>query len=259
MTIAAWRRLTDAVLVAVRAGGKAREGAKALYRYAVERFSEEWLPQVLDAVDLERTWVVVVADHGESWGERCGASAVRDVFDLHGNDLFEESLRVPLLLRPPGGTTPLRIEGLARTVDLLATLVELLDLGEAPAGIDGVSLAASVREGRPAPAADAVSVRNRDFVDLPRLPDAPGDLWCGFALTTARHKLLWEPAAGSRRAYDLAADPGETTDVAARDAPLLEGGWRRLQEEAGRAVVGPLGGDDLARTTDRLRALGYVE
>ena len=150
-TVPEWRKLTDVVLDAVRAGGAAREGVMGLYRRAVERFSEEWLPRVLDAVDLEHTWVVLIADHGESWGERPGRPEVRDVFDLHGNDLFEETPRVPWLVRPPGGCTPRTVGGLARTVDVFPTLAELVGLGDVPADIDGRSLADGVLDGRPAP------------------------------------------------------------------------------------------------------------
>ena len=258
MTTQGWRMLSDQVLAALRAGPQAREGVKGLYRHAVERFSEDWLPRVLDAIDLDRTWLVLVADHGESWGERPGAE-VRDVFDLHGNELSEEVLRVPLLIRPPGGITARRIGGLARTVDLLPTLAELLELGPAPDGIDGASLADCVRRGTDAAAGDALSVQSGDFVNLPRLPETADELWRAYALTTPRYKLVWKPGERSRRAYDLAADPAEIVDVSERDAMLLAPLWRRLETERSRAIVGAFGEDDLRRVAERLRALGYVE
>jgi arylsulfatase A-like enzyme len=213
---------------------------------------------VLDAVDLDRTWLVLVADHGESWGERPGAE-VRDVFDLHGNELSEEVLRVPLLIRPPGGTTGRRIGGLARTVDLLPTLAELLELGPAPDGIDGASLADCVRRGSDAAAADALSVGSGDFVNLARLPETADELWRAYALTTPRHKVVWKPRDSSRRAYDLVADPLESVDVSERDASMLAPLWRRLEAERSRAVVGAFGEEDMRRVAERLRALGYLE
>jgi arylsulfatase A-like enzyme len=258
MSTQGWRTLSDQVLAALRAGPQARQGVKGLYRHAVERFSEDWLPRVLDAADLDRAWLVLVADHGESWGERPGAE-VRDVFDLHGNELSEEVLRVPLLIRPPGGTTGRRIGGLARTVDLLPTLAELLELGPAPDGIDGASLADCVRRGSDAAAGDALSVQSGDFVNLARLPEAADELWRAYALTTPRHKVVWKPRDSSRRAYDLAADPLESVDVSERDASMLVPLWRRLEAERSRAVVGAFGEEDRRRVAERLRALGYVE
>ena len=255
-----WRKATNAVLTALCAGPEERAGVKRLYRHAVERFSETWLPRALEAVDLDRTWVVITADHGESWGERPGADPVRDVFDLHGNELADEVLRVPLILRPPGGGTGRRIDGLARTVDLAPTLAELLELGPLPADIDGASLARSVREGIPAPAADAVSVRNADFVTRAEVPRTPSELWTGYALTTLRERLVWDVGRDSFEFSEVGGEPAESTVVAERSAepppaPLVD----RLRAEAQRAVVGEFDPADLARTAERLKALGYLE
>ena len=155
MDITAWRQVTDQVLAAIRAGPESLAGVKRLYHHAVTQFSQEWLPQVLEALELDDTWVVVTSDHGESWGEREGAS-VDDVFDLHGNGLHDEVLRVPLLLRPPGGGPRRRVPELVRTVDLMPTLAELLGF-ETPTSeepLDGVSLATTVTRGEPPPALD---------------------------------------------------------------------------------------------------------
>lgn len=255
-----WRKATDVVLSALCAGPREREGVKRLYRHAVERFSESWLPRVLEAVDLDRTWVVIAADHGESWGERSGTDGVRQVFDLHGNDLAEEVLRVPILVRPPRGGPARRIEGIVRTVDLAPTLAELLDLGALPPDIDGASLARSVREGAPAVAADAVSVRNADFVTRLETPGSPSDLWTGYALTKPRQRLVWDVGRDAFDFFELEAQPSGTATVAERrsgepPAALVE----RLRAEARRAVVGEFDAAESARTAERLKALGYLE
>jgi N-sulfoglucosamine sulfohydrolase len=256
----AWRKATDAVLTGLCAGPQEREGVKRLYRHAVERFSETWLPRLLEAVDLDTTWVVLTADHGESWGERPGGAPVRDVFDLHGNDLADDVLRVPILVRPPRGGPGRRGAGLARTVDLAPTLAELLGLGALSPGIDGVSLAACVREGAVAPAPDAVSVRNADFVTRAEAPRTPSELWTGYALTTARERLVWDVERDSFEFSRVDAEPcGNTTFVERPGEPPPGVLVDRLRAEARRAVVGEFGPADLARTAERLKALGYLE
>jgi len=131
MTTPVWRQVTDRVLASMRTGGAAaREGVKGLYRLAVERFSEKWWPRVAEAIDLDSSWLVITSDHGESWGERAETAHLADVFDLHGNTLYDEVLRVPLIIRPPGGCAGRRIRDLTRTVDLLPTLADLAGLGE---------------------------------------------------------------------------------------------------------------------------------
>ena len=52
--------------------------------------------------DLEQTWVIVVSDHGESFGEH------RGVF-CHGTSLYQTELHVPLVIIPPAATPTKRI------------------------------------------------------------------------------------------------------------------------------------------------------
>jgi arylsulfatase A-like enzyme len=260
MSVPTWKKVSDALLAAMREGAAARAKVRELYRLAVERFSEDWLPALVGALDLDATWLVVTADHGESFGERAETAALRDVFDLHGNTLYRELLEVPLLIRPPGGRgRGRRVGGLARSVDLLPTLAELLGLGPAPADLDGASLAGCVTGDADAPAAEAISAMNRDFVDLPELPNDPDDVWCGYSLTTRSRKLVLDTRIGARRAYDLERDPGETADVAGAEAEALAPLFARLDRERGRAIVGALEPGDAARIRERLRGLGYLE
>jgi len=263
MSVRAWRTATDRVLEAMRSGAAARAGARRLYLRGVERFSDRFLARLLDAVDLDETCLAVCSDHGEGFEERPETAALTDVFDLHGNTLHDEVLRVPLLIRPPGGTAPRRVGDLVRTVDIAPTLAEICGFDDWPerAGslLDGVSLAPCVRDGAPIPALEAVSAQSRDFVDLPDLPRDPAALWNGFALTSRRFKQIWQPDGDRRVAFDLEADPGETSDVHAALADSLKGGWDRLAIERGRATVGALHAEDSARVRRRLEGLGYLD
>jgi len=260
MTIPTWRKISGALLDAIRKSDVARGKAEELYRLAVERFSEAFLPDLVRALDLDATWLIVTADHGESFGTRPETAGLKDVFDLHGNTLYREVLEVPLLIRPPGGLgIGRRVGGLARTVDLLPTAAQLLGLGPLPGDLDGVSLAACVTGGAQAEATEAISVMNRDFVDLPDLPEDPNDVWSGFSLTTPSHKLMIEARTSARRAFDLERDPGEMIDVAAAEAEALAPLFARLERERGRAIVGELLPGDSERTRERLRRLGYIE
>ena len=92
---------------------------------------------------LERTWLVIASDHGESFGEHPG------VF-CHGTSLYQTELHVPLVIVPPGGTAEKRV--VKETVslrDLPATIVDLLDL-EAGSPFPGTSLARYWDPARPA-------------------------------------------------------------------------------------------------------------
>jgi len=74
--------------------------------------------------------VVVTADHGEEFGEHGGL--------LHGRTLYEEVLRVPLLLRAPG-VAPAVVGETVDQCDIAPTLRALAGLPAAPV-CDGVDL-----------------------------------------------------------------------------------------------------------------------
>ena len=81
---------------------------------------------------LAHTLVVVVADHGESFGEHGEQS--------HGTYLYDSTLAVPLIVRYPDGyRAGKRSAELVSVADLHPTLIEAMDLGE-PGDVDGISL-----------------------------------------------------------------------------------------------------------------------
>ena len=97
----------------------------------------------LDALGLARdTLVVFTSDHGEAFGEH-------GVF-LH-DDLYRETLHVPLVLRFPGRLPAgRRVDARARLLDLMPTVLDLLGV-PAPADVQGRSLVPLVarRDRRP--------------------------------------------------------------------------------------------------------------
>jgi arylsulfatase A-like enzyme len=69
---------------------------------------------------LERTWVIITADHGESFGEQPG------VFG-HGTSLYQPQIHVPLVFIPPaGGPSPRVVTETVSPRALAATIVAVL-------------------------------------------------------------------------------------------------------------------------------------
>jgi arylsulfatase A-like enzyme len=79
-----------------------------------------------------RTVVVVTSDHGESLGEH------GYYFD-HGEDLFDPSLAVPLIVCVPGAPAGVRSPALASTLDVVPTVLDAVRIS-APPGLAGRSL-----------------------------------------------------------------------------------------------------------------------
>lgn len=89
---------------------------------------------------LERTLLIVTSDHGESLGRRRPY--------LGHNHLWEEQLRVPLLVRFPGAAFAGAVSPEpVMLIDLLPTVLDYLGL-DAPAGVQGESLMPLLEQGR---------------------------------------------------------------------------------------------------------------
>ncbi len=108
---------------------------RRLYLAGVEQ-ADRMIGRLLETLEatgtLDDTVVIVTSDHGESLGE-------------HGlwehNWMYEDNLRVPLLMRYPAGLPRgVRVEGLVDTIDLLPTVFELAGL-EPPEHADEAELA----------------------------------------------------------------------------------------------------------------------
>ena len=199
------------------------------------------LGTVFDALKASGAWdrtvIALVADHGEGLGDH-------DHYH-HGYTLFDDQVRIPMLVRVPG-QEPGTVERPVAGIDLAPTLLGRLGV-EAPEGWQGVDRLA----------ADAPS-------DDPYVIEYPSyDSSAQKALVTGRFKYLHDPWFETEALYDLEADPGETTDVAA-DHPDVVSNARatldafRLRElDRGRYHV-VVDGGELVLETDGLFDANFI-
>ncbi|QDU68689.1 sulfatase [Engelhardtia mirabilis] len=127
-----------------------------LYDGAV-RYVDAQLGRLLDSLEadgsIDDTYLVFTSDHGEEVFESAalarGAGYVQPetVRPLgHGHTLFEEVLRVPLVIAGPGvEARGLHVPGAVATHDLVPTLLELLGVDHDPAELDARSLVGTLR------------------------------------------------------------------------------------------------------------------
>jgi len=202
---------------------------------------------------LQNTLVVVVGDHGESFGEH------RVQLWEHNATVFDDALHVPMLLRRPDGVgAGRRVAGLVRTIDVAPTVLDWLGLPGFE-DIQGRSILPLTED----PEADAPGEILIEALRNEQLRPTPHSY---LGLRTEHHKLILEfDSEGEivdRRIYDLVADPGERRPIADDDAPgdpqtLAQ---RVLDEHAalGRGGSLPTRGLDEV-SSEALRALGYLE
>jgi arylsulfatase A-like enzyme len=217
---------------------------------ATIRYQDDQVGLLLDAVDLDHTVVVVLSDHGETLGERYHPLD-------HGARVFDEQIRIPLIVHAPG-REPRRVQDLVQTVDLLPTLLELLQVAAPPdLEAQGRSLVRLLRGRRLEPLSVFSSA-----VTLPKRYDRSYRLQPGrqlHAVRTERWKLIVYPGVEEDyvELYDLQRDPGETRNRADVEPKLREELHAQLRRwlALGRPQAAPEVSPGLRRY---LEDLGYV-
>ena len=176
---------------------------------------------------LEHTWVIVTADHGESFGEHEG------VF-CHGMSLYQTEVHVPLLIVPPGGASARRV--VSETVslrDLPATVVDILNVRN-DAKFPGETLARFWNEDRPTPGSGSApggipaSPALSEVVPLDSPNSDPAHLsrktWPLGGLSDGGWSYLRREGDVYEALFDLRTDPKEQKNLAADPAarPALD-------------------------------------
>ncbi|MCZ6784292.1 MAG: sulfatase [Proteobacteria bacterium] len=228
----------------------------AIRRYDEEiAYTDEQIGRVLAALEgdgiAERTLVVVTADHGEGLMEHG--------YMYHGLQIYEGSVRIPLILAWPGVLPGGRVVGApVQLVDLVPTLVDLLGMEVDAGRFQGESLARAVRGDAALDPERAVFFQRQHYEGGPEARiRARGER---FAMRAGRWKIIVGPEEDRVELYDLDSDPAERAELAA-DLPELAGelaervaSWRARVERP-EAAIGTVDPAD----RERLEALGYVE
>ncbi|MEW6071775.1 MAG: sulfatase [Planctomycetota bacterium] len=189
----------------------------------------------------ERALVVLTSDHGEEFLEHGSL--------LHGRTHFQELLAIPLVLAGPGVPAGRTYDAPSGLVDVAPTILGLLGL-PVPEEVDGVDLSFAWRNPVRLPA-ERLLFSEADH------NNAQPDI--GRSIRLARHKLILDRPTDRALLFDLAVDPGERTDLAAREprrAALLREALASFLagERPGSAIEGP--DEELAA---KLRAAGYAD
>jgi arylsulfatase A-like enzyme len=199
--------------------------------------------------------ILFTADHGEEFLDHG--------FKGHKNNVYAETVHVPLLVKYPGGATGRRDDRLVSHVDVLPTILQLAG-ATAPKPVHGRSLLAPAPDDTPAVYQELLAL---DYVLGPDgQPRIDRTRWG--AIRSGGHKLVWrEDGAGDVRyveLFDVGQDPAERHNVAseqeerARALNRRYDAWAASARRDGAAYTAGGSADLSAEEVRLLRALGYV-
>ena len=207
----------------------------------------------------ERSLIIVTADHGEAFYEHG--------YWKHTQTLYEEMVRVPLIVKWPEDSPTGNVETMVSQIDVFPTVLEAA--GETPPGTWAMSLRRHV-DGGPRTTSERTVVAE---VTWDALPTRPAMMKIAFRSEQFKYiATLQGPAvkelspSGIRQEelYDLTRDPSETKNVSLESEHQLRFFRKKLRDyfAEARTFREARRGEKVAlddATLERLRALGYIE
>jgi arylsulfatase A-like enzyme len=223
-------------------------------------YADAQLGRLLGAVDTKNTLVIVIGDHGESFGEH-------GVWFNHGDDVYETSLHVPFAMRWPDHVTAgVRVEQPFEGDELAPTILDAIGI-EPPKSMTGISAAGLVGAGK---GQGTKLARSMCFDREANVADrAAGKIdkpqWRMAGVRDAAGRYVERETGRPAEYFDLTTDSKGLTDVinlfqqspdGATLLKLYEGAAQSvLTSDATKASAIDVGEDE----RKRLEALGYLD
>ena len=216
-------------------------------------WTDEHVGKILDELDArglrDNTIVLLLSDHGEEFFEHGGKT--------HRQTLYDEVLRIPLLVRLPGRIAAgQRFRPQVHIIDVLPTLLELAG-APPPTDVMGRSLAALLLGRGSGTQDDESALAVSELFSADR------------ALRSYRRldrKLIRDERSKGAQLYDLSADPAERSPVMSNDSPVArllaadeQRGLAWLAEFGkafSRAAAAPMLPENVRK---QLESLGYLQ
>ncbi len=175
-------------------------------------YVDSQIQRLIQHLKLKNKWdntlVVITGDHGQAFYEHGFAS--------HASAIFDEVMRVPLIVRAPGLKAGLE-HRLAQHVDIAPSITGLLGLPNHPS-FQGIDLFGTPTN------------PNRSAYMVAQTPDA-----YQYGIVRAGFKLIYDERLREHRLFNLETDPGEKQNLAATQPLMVKNlaarlnTWRKLQ------------------------------
>ncbi len=183
---------------------------QTLYDAGILEYDEEVIGPVirkLKALNIyDKTIIIICADHGEEFYEHGGFS--------HGTTLYDELTHVPLIIRVPWIKQAKRVKELIQTVDILPTILELLEI-PIPHQAQGKSLAGLINNKKSSPLHEYVFGQMKDKSSI------RSKEWL---------LILHDDYPDQQELYDLRSDPSQQNNLYLKNKDVVLKLESRLKE-----------------------------
>jgi arylsulfatase A-like enzyme len=224
------------------------------YEGGVRFVDKAWgrLQRELDSSgQLANTLVIITADHGEAFGEHGTYT--------HGvKGLFDEVLRVPLILRVPGQRTVPRVDGQAELTTIVPTILDLLGLPTPEYAVGHSAVPWLTGAVAPTEPVNEEAIANGDV----------SEQWAAAAVRTQEWKYILcytgDREQTTSQLYRLATDPAELEECGQRYPEVVAQMNQRAEAHIRQLLDKVLPAQDLEEelpdeVVARLQALGYMD
>jgi arylsulfatase A-like enzyme len=227
-------------------------------RYTDEEFIGPLIAFLKEAGLYDRTLIIFTSDHGEEFFEHHGWG--------HGHSLYDESLKVPLIIKFPGSRfSGLRIQNIVSLLDIFPTVLEETGIDYSTLNIDGRSL--------------FPLIKGREKGDRMFMADVAAHILASripqkISINQGKDKLILSrpfgpedmdfflyppPVMDPVELYDLGSDPEEKQNIADKRPELASQMVQKINDilkAAPKKKVRKLEMDEELKK--RLKALGYI-
>lgn len=223
-----------------------RDVENIVARYDGEiRYADSQIERFFDYLEnekiLDRSLVVLLADHGESFFEH---NTVQ-----HSRVLYDNELHVPLIFWRGGKNFGgMRVARQVELIDVFPTVLGLLGIS-IPKSLHGENLLSGKKGG------------NDRAYSITPLHNCKGKQCVSMAMREPPYKLIYEPGNGNSELYNLSADPKELKNVCAAERDVcdrMKKGLLWWYDKTSKTRRNPAGGIFDEKQRKRLKDLGYI-
>lgn len=215
---------------------------RALYESEI-RYTDEFIGKLLNKLKelgyYDNTLIIFTSDHGEEFCER------GDYWIGHTKTLYQELIRVPLILKLPGEKKNKKVVGFVGLIDMLPTIARLCGL-KVPLECDGMVIETEGVN----PSGNRLLIS-----ETWRRSRLRAAIWGGW-------KLVLDFDTDSKKLFDLKADPQESRNLSQECPDVLSRIKSRLKEWAEIVESKEIRAEQPKFTEEQkkiLRSLGYIK